>query len=98
MISVNLGVWFIGMQRSMVKLSQTTRKCKVIMLLCHYHLVLFFMNKNLKSRAKWILKFLWFFFERDTKGTNNTVDPGHCLTSSTPRPMYTSTAPTCRNK
>ena len=49
MISVNLGVWFTGMQRSMVKLSQTTRKCTVIMLLCYYHLVLFFMNMNLKG-------------------------------------------------
>ena len=32
------------------------------------HLVLFFMHINLKRTSKWILKFLHFFFERDTKG------------------------------
>ena len=31
------------------------------------------LNRNLKRRARWILKFLWFFFERDTKRTNPTV-------------------------
>ena len=38
------------MQRSMVRLSQTTRKCTVIMLLCYYLLVLCFMNRNMKRR------------------------------------------------
>ena len=33
----------------MVRLSQTTRKCTVIMLLCYYLLVLCFMNRNLIS-------------------------------------------------
>jgi hypothetical protein len=56
------------------------------------------MNNNFKRRDKWILKFLLFFFERDTKGTNNTLDPGHCPTSSTHRPIYTFTTPTHRNK
>ena len=40
-----------SMQRSMVRLSQTTRKCMVIMLLCYYLLVLCFMNRNLKRRT-----------------------------------------------
>ena len=39
------------MQRSMVRLSQTTRKCTVIMLLCYYLLVLCFMNRNLNRRT-----------------------------------------------
>ena len=39
------------MQRSMVRLSQTTRKCTVIMLLCYYLFVLYFMNRNLKRRT-----------------------------------------------
>ena len=39
------------MQRSMVRLSQPTRKCTVIMLLCYYLLVLCFMNRNLKRRT-----------------------------------------------
>ena len=33
-------------------------------------LVPFFMHINLKRTSKWILKFLHFFFERDTKGKN----------------------------
>ena len=39
------------MQRSMVRLSQTTRKCTVIMLLCYYILVLCLMNRNMKRRT-----------------------------------------------
>ena len=54
-----LPIWVFGsqeledhrMQRSMVRLSQTTRKCTVIMLLCYYLLVLCFMNRNLKRRT-----------------------------------------------
>ena len=38
------------MQKSMVRLSQTTRKCTVIMLLCYYLLVLCLMNRNMKRR------------------------------------------------
>ena len=38
------------MQRSMVRLSQTTRKCTVIILLCYYLLVLCLMNRNMKRR------------------------------------------------
>ena len=46
-------------------------------------LVLFFMHINLKRTSKWILKFLRFFFERDTKGKNPLV-----LLSSTPNQMH----------
>ena len=35
-------------------------------------LVLFFMHINLKRTSKWILKFLHFFFERDTKGKKSS--------------------------
>ena len=38
------------MQKSMVRLSQTTRKCTVIMLLCYYLLVLCLTNRNMKRR------------------------------------------------
>ena len=51
-----LPIWVFGsqeledhmMQQSIVRLSQTTRKGTVIMLLCYYLLVLCFMNRNLK--------------------------------------------------
>ena len=54
-----LPIWVFGsqeledhrMQRSMVSLSQTTRKSRVIMLLCYYLLILCFMNRNLKRRT-----------------------------------------------
>ena len=39
------------MSKSMVRLSQTTTKCTVIMLLCYYLLVLCFMNRNLKRKT-----------------------------------------------
>ena len=35
-------------------------------------LVLFFMHISLKRTSKWILKFLHFFFERDTKGKSSS--------------------------
>ena len=52
-----LPIWVFGsqeledhmMQRSMVRLSQTTRKCTVIVLLWYYLLVLCFMNRNMKG-------------------------------------------------
>lgn len=54
-----LPIWMFGsqelkdhrMQRSIVRLSQITRKCMIIMLLCYYLLVLCLMNRNLKRRT-----------------------------------------------
>ena len=54
-----LPIWLFGsqeledhmIQKSMVRLSQTTRKCTVIMLLCYYLLVLCVMNRILKRRT-----------------------------------------------
>ena len=76
-----LPIWVFGsqhledhmMQRSMVRLSQTTRKCTVIMLLCYYLLVLCLMNRNMKRRRSGNQNSYGFFFQGDTKGTNPTV-------------------------
>ena len=144
------------MQKSMVRLSQTTRKCTIIMLLCYYLLVLCLMNRNMKRRRsgnqnsygfsfketlkEQILQFSFapFLCTKFTKSstignfpipmffihfsfqalailvgrleqgksytkkcfcaTSITLDPGHCPTSSTPKPIYKCTAQTRRNK
>ena len=141
------------MQKSMVRLSQTTRKCTVVMLLCYYLLVLCLMNRNMKRRRsgnqnsygfsfketlkEQILQFSFapfLFMKSSTMGTfqflcfsfifpfkhcrfqqvglskekprlkkcfcatSITLDPGHCHTSSTPRPIDKCTAQTRRDK
>ena len=158
-----LPIWVFGsqeledhrMQRSMVRLSQTTRKCTVIMLLCYYLLVLCLMNRNMKRRSgnqnsygfsfketlkEQILQFSfapllctkfmksstignfpipmffihfsfkhWRFQQAGLSKENPTLkkcfcansitlDPGHCHTSSTPRPIDKCTAQTRRDK
>ena len=57
----------------MARLSQTIRKCTVIMLLCYYLLVLFLMNRNMRRRTSGNQNSYGFFFQGDTKGTNPTV-------------------------
>ena len=159
-----LPIWAFGsqeledhmMQRSMVRLSQTTRKCTVIMLLCYYLLVLCLVNRNMKRRRsgnqnsygfsfketlkEQILQFSFApflctkFMKSSTIGnfpipmffihfsfqalailvgsleqgksytkkcfcaTSITLDPGHCHTSSTPRPIDKCTAQMRRDK
>ena len=60
------------MQRSMVRLSQTTRKCTVIMLLCYHLLVLCLMNRNMKRRTSGNQNSYGFSF-KETLRTNPTV-------------------------
>ena len=55
------------MQRSMVRLSQSTRKCTVIMLLFYYILVLCFMNRNLKRMKSGNLNSYGFSFKETLK-------------------------------
>ena len=70
-----LPIWVFGtleledqrMQRSMVRISQTTRKCMVIMLLWYYLLVLCFMNKNLKRRTSGYQNSYGFSFKETLK-------------------------------
>ena len=143
------------MQIIMVRLSETIRKCTVIMLLCYYLLVVCFDEQEYEME-KWKLGFLRFFFQGDTKGANLqfsfapflctkfmksstignfpitmffihfsfqalvilvgrleqgksyskkcfcatsiTLDPCHCHTSSTPRPIDKCTAETRKDK
>ena len=55
------------MQRSKVILSQTTRKCTVIMLLWYYLLVLCFMNWSLKRRTSGYSNSYGFSFKETLK-------------------------------
>src|SRR5215216_1565823 len=78
MIFANLGVWFTRIGRSQDAKKQGEIKSKhkkmygynVIMLLS---LSLVLHEYEFEKEDKWISKFLRFFFQGDTKGTNPTV-------------------------
>ena len=69
-----LPIWVFGsqeledhrMQRRKVRLSQTTRKCMVIILLCDYLFVLCLMNRNMKRRRSGNQNSYGFSFKEQT--------------------------------